>query len=737
MSIAARLSRLFTRQPLHTVASPSTSALHVVQPPGDLADVPKYPPYNPGLPAVAPDRIVATQSELIARIRSAAPVSDTDFEKTYMAAIRSYAAFVHLLPASEAHHHRGTGGLFRHGLEAALYGALHSDRMMFALDEPAARRRVLEPIWRFAAFLCALNHDIGKPLSDVGVLDLSGAHEWNPFACSLSDWAQQNAISHYVIRFRPGRHQDHEMLGVLALEQVVSSGVKQYLAQAGPKLLSWVVSAIANAQSAETINPFRDLVIRADKDSVERDLRINGALQSNLPAVGVASERYVLDAMRRLLRNREWKVNCKGARVWLIEGNLYVSWAAARDIVRLITSDKTPGVPRDPDSIADMLIERGLAVARESFHGARRYWWITPDLLEGVTLKTVRIASPDLLLDPPPASVTGRVLNADGPDQDGDEPHLDKPASESGSVTPIAAPEQPASVPVKMAPEPIATATQQLAPVTPSSVPPPSAAAAVVCQLSEPRPPDPGARSAADAPSTADATPKAATKQSANPFEGKGILSEIVATLIDDIANGVRAPDQVRQESGLVVLAWPESFQGFGMDPRAALKIFESAGIAEADPSMPTRLVRDGVEGKKIVVLRHREGMALLGLLAKAPRRATVTDSPECPEPRPPTATAAPSPTTTSSKAAPADDPISHFIRFYRDPGVTTPFSVTRKEDGTISLPFTLAIAHYVRNTGLKQPEVKASVIAESEQTKRRLTLAAVRNTQRIEIPPR
>lgn len=62
----------------------------------DLAEVPKYPPYHPGLPAVTPDQIADSQDELIDRVRGAVAVSNEDFDRTYLAAIKNYAAFVHL-----------------------------------------------------------------------------------------------------------------------------------------------------------------------------------------------------------------------------------------------------------------------------------------------------------------------------------------------------------------------------------------------------------------------------------------------------------------------------------------------------------------------------------------------------------------------------------------------------------------------------------------------------------------
>jgi conjugal transfer pilus assembly protein TraI len=42
------------------------------------------------------------------------------------------AAFVHLLPASQAHHHRGAGGMLRHSLEVALFGRISASQITSA-----------------------------------------------------------------------------------------------------------------------------------------------------------------------------------------------------------------------------------------------------------------------------------------------------------------------------------------------------------------------------------------------------------------------------------------------------------------------------------------------------------------------------------------------------------------------------------------------------------------------------
>ena len=67
-------------------------------------------------------------------------------------------------------------------------------------------------------------------------------------------------------------------------------------------------------------------------------------------------------------------------------------------------------MPKGHDTLADILLERGLAVPRPAGDGVQRYWRLAPAPLardgQVVTLSMLRLASPDLVLaGAPPAAV--------------------------------------------------------------------------------------------------------------------------------------------------------------------------------------------------------------------------------------------------------------------------------------------------------------------------------------------
>jgi len=374
----------------------------------DEEDIPRYPPFAKGLPAASVERILATQTELLDAIRHTLALPAEAFQTVVLPVIARYAAFTHLLPASEAHHHRGAGGLFRHGLEVAYWAVMASEGVLFGIGSTPLERKGQEPRWRLAVCLAGLLHDIGKPVSDLSILDRDGSTQWNPYLENLTDWAAKNGVDRYFLRWRDKRHQRHEQFSVLVTERVLTPECLSYLTQHGPEIMQAMLEAIAGVDRGAM---FHTLVIEADRKSVERDLKAN-----HIPvdtSLGVPVEKYLLDAMRRLIGSGRWTANTRGARIWRFADGLHVVWkAGAQEVSELLAKDRIPGIPRDPDTLADILIERGLAVPRKTTDGrSLRYWRMAPAELD-MALYMLRLATPELIYSSePPVVVDGRVLD--------------------------------------------------------------------------------------------------------------------------------------------------------------------------------------------------------------------------------------------------------------------------------------------------------------------------------------
>lgn len=371
-------------------------------------EIPRYPPFMKGLPTASVERILDTQLELIKAIEQALALPDDLYHTIAAPVIARYAAFSHLLPASESHHHRGAGGLFRHGLEVAHWATQASQGCLFATQASPRERKSQELRWRLAVCFAGLLHDIGKPVSDMAVIDSLGQHTWNPCDENLTEWAEQHRIDRYFLRWRDNRHKRHEQFSALVIERVLTRESRSYILAPGPDIMQAMLETIHGLDRGSKLYA---LVMSADCKSVERDLKAH--YHSIDSAMGMPVEKYLFDAMRRLIKSGQWSINEKGARIWRFKEGLHIVWRiGAQDIVSTLAKDKVPGIPRDEDTLADILIERGLAIPKSLPDGRQyRYWRMQPEGLDA-TLYMLRLTSMELIFsNEPPVIVSGIELD--------------------------------------------------------------------------------------------------------------------------------------------------------------------------------------------------------------------------------------------------------------------------------------------------------------------------------------
>ena len=162
-----------------TAEAPRTQAVEPIYQWSD-DEIPRYPPFMKGLPAVPHAKLLETQAELIDRIANTAITTPKDFTRFYVPAIERFANYAHLLPASQSHHHRGAGGLLRHSLEVGLWALQSADKVLLDAAKTPSQRREMEPRWQFAVFAAALCHDAGKPVTDIVVTNRDRTTVWKP-----------------------------------------------------------------------------------------------------------------------------------------------------------------------------------------------------------------------------------------------------------------------------------------------------------------------------------------------------------------------------------------------------------------------------------------------------------------------------------------------------------------------------------------------------------------------------
>lgn len=501
-------------------------------------EIPRYPPFVKGLPASHPDRLIETQQEQIGQIRESGLASKDVYEEFYLGPLRRFASYAHLLPASETHHHRGAGGLFRHAIEVALWSLQSGDRVLLPGDQTPRRRRELEPRWHSAVFLAALCHDLGKPITDLMVTNQDGGKVWDPFCEDLYAWAVRNQVDRYFLRWRKNRGTSHTSVSLLLVERIVGRTGLGWISQGDPNLVTWMMEAISGHPSQE--NMIHNLIVRSDQVSVTRDIESMGANFAGYE-IGIPVERILLDIMRRLVRDRVWIVNEPGSRLWHMDGHLYLVWpAGGEEIAAIVNQEKMPGLPRTPNSILDMLVERKLAEFKVGQPDGNRYWLIAPAILAekipNIQLKAIRLNNPGALLDSLPVSVAGRLVGNDDP------------LTKSLSNASVVAPTKPAEPTVEVVPAAIVT-------LSPPSSPP------------------------ADQP----------------PDQLDGPVGEALKALVEDIEHGRRDGSKLTHvdSEGILCLKWPDAFKGYGLENKTILDELGRRNWLVVDPMAPFRKVAE------------------------------------------------------------------------------------------------------------------------------------------------
>ena len=128
-------------------------------------------------------------------------------------------------------------------------------------------------------------------------------------------------------------------------------------------------------------------VIAADSKSTVGWMGVNPT--SRAEGLAVPVDRYLLDLMREWVGTGKWKCNVKGARLWFVkdtqtgEEKLFINWImAVKDLTSEIELRDIPGIPKDANRLADVLVQRSFAEPFQSPDGSlRSYWPFLPERL--------------------------------------------------------------------------------------------------------------------------------------------------------------------------------------------------------------------------------------------------------------------------------------------------------------------------------------------------------------------
>lgn len=526
-----------------------------------LRDIPRYPPFMEGLPIYPPSTLLATQKELVDGVRQII-ANESLLKEHYMPAMMRLAALVQLLPASQAHHHRGAGGMLRHSLEVGLWALQQTEGKLIRGVVTPQQRRIIEPRWKLTVFLAGICHDLGKVITDISVTDRANELKWGPYKQGLYDWAISHKIENYFLHWQEGRGKKHVTVSSTFLDSVISKDTRDWISDGSTDAWVWLTESLNN--NPGSTNQIHNFVVKADQLSVERDLKSMGVAMAGYE-IGVPVERYLTDIMRRLVQEGIWRINEPSARIWNLDGTTYLVWPmAGEEIARRTKDEDIPGLPKTADGILDMMVEREIAFMRED--EADPFYYISPEVITekipNMRMKAVRLRDQALISSMPIAPIPGKIhssksgssghakredAQAELPLNSQDDCRTSTAHVKTESIEAIQ-PQDTSSTPAERLPESEPKGTDAQPNSTSESLPPPPA---------EP----------------VDHAPLALD-------ELDGAMGELLRVLLGEFKSGKKSFESlgIKQPDGTVYLKWPDTFSGYGFTGKQILDELSDLG---------------------------------------------------------------------------------------------------------------------------------------------------------------
>ena len=383
----------------------------------------------------SPNELLTVHQSLLSPVNALVGVPDTHWDRLYRPMFESLAGFVQQLPASEAHHHAGPGGLLRHALEVALEAMKLRRGALLPPGASAEELARLQDVWTYACVSAALLHDIGKPLADQRVTLFGADHaplgQWNP-----TDGPMGQPARYYRVEFvAKRRYRRHERLTPLLAGHIVPAEGLRWLAGEPEAMDAWLAALQGDYEEA---GPLGAIVSRADGLSVARDLSGGNRVRMPTARTKPLADRLIT-ALRHLVAQEELPLNRRGAAGFLVGEDLWLVSKRVLDAVKEhLAREGQTGIPSRNDRLMDELQQHGLLIPNDE----QAIWTCEVRIGDWAhRLTLLRLEASTVWPDPErrPAPLEGSVTpvadtsGADVPDQ----AHEDQPAETPATTAPV------------------------------------------------------------------------------------------------------------------------------------------------------------------------------------------------------------------------------------------------------------------------------------------------------------
>lgn len=310
-------------------------------------------------------KIASQHREVIAEIRSIVGLQQNYWNYFYLQTIYNLAEFVQLLPASEAHHHSGQGGLLSHTLDTALQALRIRRGKLLPPNADAETVTRLKDVWTYGIFTGALCHDIGKPITDVTIEVLDKNNNsigfWQSFSSSMFALIKSKQAKTYRIEYRRKRiYSTHQRASALYLHHIVPSEGLQWLVSNQELFFYWTNLLTGHDEDTGLLG---SIIHEADKFSVASNLA--GDQINSQETISTTNRKplhmRIVTSLRYQIDKGNLPMNRDGAAGWVVGGQLWVVVKRALDQVRdHMQQEGQSGIPARNDRIMDELQQYGI-----------------------------------------------------------------------------------------------------------------------------------------------------------------------------------------------------------------------------------------------------------------------------------------------------------------------------------------------------------------------------------------
>ena len=312
-------------------------------------------------------QLLSPHNKTIKAIQSAVGLQDKYWNYFYLKTLQNLAEFVQELPASEAHHHSGSGGLLQHTLDTSLNAIRIRLGKLLPPNADAETVTKFKDVWTYAIFTGALTHDLAKPITDIDVAlfdkDKKSLGYWQPFNTSMRSVMKSKGATTYKLNYRRSRiYATHERASAFYLHNIIPPEGLQWIASHQELFYYWINLITGHHEDTGIIG---NIIHEADKLSVASNLAGDQIDTPNQAASTSRKPLYqrIVTSLRYQIDAGHLPLNRDGAAGWIKDDKLWIVVKRALDQVRdHMTLEGQTGIPSRNDRIMDELQQYGVLI---------------------------------------------------------------------------------------------------------------------------------------------------------------------------------------------------------------------------------------------------------------------------------------------------------------------------------------------------------------------------------------